>query len=792
MTAIATATATATEDKKVNDKDAMAASVKDGGDSSSIKDPSASASASETNPQPTSQAQTTGSSFSEMGEGETYEEAGWMAEHRMGCPVGGSWKGYFENVSRRKDRMTSRVQEKFHLFFNATPPPNARIAFDLDGTAESCEEKVGQKDGEESSEKGTGGSKPVDPGALPPGFLHVRGAGENQFGTFEIVGGYEPETGILTVQRVYVLTTDGASEGTKKKNTKSTSTSSAAPVRKSYFTRKRPVVSFKKSGRGGGAAGVGRPSAGPGDGTNAANTAGGSKKTISSAKKRPRAMSELASPSQLPAEVGAIPGAGRRRSTSNVTLSLSLPGMVAAAPLAALPSAAIESATAKSQPLRIQSPQLTPKPGGSASTGRRSSPNRTLSTPTSRKSKSPGVSKSTSRLTIPKAGNPLDARWRSAHFLYYHRQTEVQSDGQPSSSPSTLNSNPTPVTPTNAKTSFVVYEGEMNEGNNIRDGRGVCLFNNDRVYEGQWKRNKEHGQGALLTADRSRTIYIGDWERGKMHGRGTYYYHMYATIIEEGVDPIKGGVYSGEFKENARYGVGTYNLPDGSMYDGEWRDDEPCGKGTFKWSDGSLYNGHWKNGKRNGWGTLNSTDGFSYEGMWVNNAMEGKGSATYPNGQTYDGSWLNGQRDGRGTIVFGNGAVYKGRFKEDNMEGQGTLRMEHNVAVPLPPRPEVKADVLSIADGNPKTPVLVTSPSQTESKDITTNATPALSKNQDQQTKDIEMKDADSDSQTAEGKEEKKNDKVIKTEQSDWMIPIEFQSDIGHIHQKAGFTTGGE
>ena len=29
-------------------------------------------------------------------------------------------------------------------------------------------------------------------------------------------------------------------------------------------------------------------------------------------------------------------------------------------------------------------------------------------------------------------------------------------------------------------------------------------------------------------------------------------------------------------------------------------------------------------------------------------------------------------------------------------------------------------------------------------------------------------------------------------EQEDWMIPIEFQSDIGHIHEKAGFTTGGE
>ena len=26
----------------------------------------------------------------------------------------------------------------------------------------------------------------------------------------------------------------------------------------------------------------------------------------------------------------------------------------------------------------------------------------------------------------------------------------------------------------------------------------------------------------------------------------------------------------------------------------------------------------------------------------------------------------------------------------------------------------------------------------------------------------------------------------------DWMIPIAFQSDISHIHQKAGFTHGGD
>jgi len=220
------------------------------------------------------------------------------------------------------------------------------------------------------------------------------------------------------------------------------------------------------------------------------------------------------------------------------------------------------------------------------------------------------------------------------------------------------------------------------------------------------------------------------------HGIGTYYYH---TIGRDG-KLEEGGKFCGDFKENSRHGIGKYSLTDGSTYDGEWRDNVPCGKGLFYWPDGSTYDGHWKDGKRHGMGKLDSADGFMYDGMWIYNAMEGKGSAVYPNGQQYDGNWLNGKRDGRGTIVFGNGAVYKGRFKEDCLEGQGTLKLDHNVAVSRA-EPEDTGDEIE----------------DSEAKKSENNATPAS----------VEEKD-------------------------DWMIPIEFQSDIGHIHQKAGFTAGGE
>lgn len=174
----------------------------------------------------------------------------------------------------------------------------------------------------------------------------------------------------------------------------------------------------------------------------------------------------------------------------------------------------------------------------------------------------------------------------------------------------------------------------------------------------------------------------------------------------------------------------------------------PSGKGIFRWPDGSKYDGHWKDGRRNGFGKLESSDGFVYDGTWVDNAMEGKGFARYPNGQEYDGMWLNGKRDGRGTVTFGNGAVYKGRFKDDCIEGQGTLKIENNVSISFKKRNQIVLKTIEQgAEKGEKCTGL-------ESEDIHEAAT-------------IE-------------------------EEEDWMIPIEFQSDIGRIHEKAGFTTGGE
>lgn len=95
-------------------------------------------------------------------------------------------------------------------------------------------------------------------------------------------------------------------------------------------------------------------------------------------------------------------------------------------------------------------------------------------------------------------------------------------------------------------------------------------------------------------------------------------------------------------------------------------------------------------------------------------------------------------------LMFGSLTLFlnedEGRFKDDYMEGQGTLKMSQNVIIP---------------------------------------------KTFDNYYYDSDDMEVDKNVTTSDSKTEEISEK------NDWMIPIEFQSDISHIHQKAGFTQVG-
>ena len=98
-------------------------------------------------------------------------------------------RGYFQNATGRNRDRLHRVNEQFYLFFNATPGPSARSVFEDENEAVDAD----------------------DINKIADGQVHVSGMGDNQFGTFEIIGVLDLETMILEIQRKYVALQEGNS-----------------------------------------------------------------------------------------------------------------------------------------------------------------------------------------------------------------------------------------------------------------------------------------------------------------------------------------------------------------------------------------------------------------------------------------------------------------------------------------------------------------------------------------------------------------------------------------------------
>ena len=107
-------------------------------------------------------------------------------------------------------------------------------------------------------------------------------------------------------------------------------------------------------------------------------------------------------------------------------------------------------------------------------------------------------------------------------------------------------------------------------------------------------------------------------------------------------------MYDGEFKSNARQGIGAFFDKEGKKrYEGEWKQNKGhgCGK-MFDKNGNSLYCGEFENGKFEGVGKsfiqVNCPNcqcafkGFSfidYIGEFKNNAKNRKGRSYHPNGK---------------------------------------------------------------------------------------------------------------------------------------------------------------
>lgn len=144
--------------------------------------------------------------------------------------------------------------------------------------------------------------------------------------------------------------------------------------------------------------------------------------------------------------------------------------------------------------------------------------------------------------------------------------------------------------------------------------------------------------------------YVGErGENGLPNGNGVGFYDagMLSGLIGNN-DPLKDGVYSGEWKDGKRVGKGSF-VSHGNKFEGEWVDDDlRCGKAEYTDFDHFRFNT-----KRplniklvlDSLKTATSTISATYEGFFFQLMPDGKGKMTCGS-YTYDGQWSLGRRSG--------------------------------------------------------------------------------------------------------------------------------------------------
>lgn len=165
------------------------------------------------------------------------------------------------------------------------------------------------------------------------------------------------------------------------------------------------------------------------------------------------------------------------------------------------------------------------------------------------------------------------------------------------------------------------------------------------VYKGEWKGNLKHGFGTQIWANGNK--YEGEWERGMRHGHGTHARQSIFTIFTPLILCC-----TASFVSSWTTGDLWIKRPNQEalerIYTGNWKNDLKDGLGVFSYSDGSRYEGNWKTGLRHGQGTLYYPNGNEYVGEWQDGWQNGYGRLTYANEDVYEGDWLNGKREGPG------------------------------------------------------------------------------------------------------------------------------------------------
>ena len=249
------------------------------------------------------------------------------------------------------------------------------------------------------------------------------------------------------------------------------------------------------------------------------------------------------------------------------------------------------------------------------------------------------------------------------------------------------------------------------------------------IYEGELLHQKRHGRGVCLY--NNGMLYEGEWKLDKEHGHGKL-----MTSDRKHVS------YEGAWERGRMHGEGIYRYSPNSHYAGEFRENLRHGDGSYRLEDGSVYEGSWRDGAMFGKGVFSWPDGSVYDGEWKDSKRHGVGILKTADGFTYDGAWVFNSMEGRGSATYPGGQEYHGMWSRGRREGRGTIHFTNGAVY----EGRFKNDAIE-GQGTLKIARTLNVPNDEGGDD---NSKP------------------------------------------DFMIPVSFQSDLGHIHRKAGFSNAGQ
>ena len=215
------------------------------------------------------------------------------------------------------------------------------------------------------------------------------------------------------------------------------------------------------------------------------------------------------------------------------------------------------------------------------------------------------------------------------------------------------------------------YEGEWNYNTYCREGYGISIYPNNKIYKGLWKDNNYGNFGSFF--DDNGNYYMGELLDGKAKGKGEMLMNnkfKYSGEFDDDLPCGKGilenyednSIYEGEIVFGIKEGKGKIKFNDGTLYEGDFKNDEFDGFGKIIYEDGNSYEGEFKNNKKDGKGVFMWTDGKKYEGEFVNDVKQGKGKLYLDENKYYEGTWINDKKHGKGCYSV-NGELLQGLFR---------------------------------------------------------------------------------------------------------------------------------